>query len=512
MFASVGVPAGVAVSVPEATSALAGAVDALLVVEASDVADDELRAAMVDLRRLQSQLAAVVTELTAEFDARRAWADDGSRNGADWLAFHAHRPRPEMASEVQVGRRLRTMPCVRDAWRAGDVSFAHARVLARLAGHPRAGAHFPEAEAGLVDDARRLRFDDFERVTRYWLAAADPDGPERDRRRDHDLRRFSLAIGLDGVGHSDGRFTPLGAATVGGMLERIEDELFQTDLADARERLGDAATVADLRRTPAQRRHDAVVEMALRAGTAPADGKRPAPLVTIVVGYEAFAGPVCELARGTVVAPGTVAELLGQDDALLQRAVFDGPDRLTELSAARTFRGTLRRLLEVRQRRCDHPTCHVPADRCQGDHAIPWSAGGETSQANGRLQCGPHNRWSFEQMRTGRTIPDADGAARPDSPVRRPTSGRGARAPDPGPPPTSLSTEGLDTADGGGPGAPPTRTHRRQPRRRAHDLVLRHAGSGGDSVPLEVLLDGRAAGAPGVLGGADVDAEWPADR
>ena len=250
MFASVGVPAGVAVSVPEATSALAGAVDALLVVEASDVADDELRAAMVDLRRLQSQLAAAVTELTAEFDARRAWADDGSRNGADWLAFHAHRPRPEMASEVQVGRRLRTMPCVRDAWRAGDVSFAHARVLARLAGHPRAGAHFPEGEAALVGDARRLRFDDFERVTRYWLAAADPDGPERDRRRDHDLRRFSLAIGLDGVGHSDGRFTPLGAATVGGMLERIEDELFQTDLADARERLGDAATVADLRRTP----------------------------------------------------------------------------------------------------------------------------------------------------------------------------------------------------------------------------------------------------------------------
>ena len=34
--------------------------------------------------------------------------------------------------------------------------------------------------------------------------------------------------------------------------------------------------------------------------TAPADGKRPAPLVTVMVDVDTFTGRVCELAAGTV--------------------------------------------------------------------------------------------------------------------------------------------------------------------------------------------------------------------
>ena len=154
-------------------------------------------------------------------------------------------------------------------------------------------------------------------------------------------------------------------------------------------RLGDAATPADLTRTPAQRRHDALVEMAVRSMTAPPNGQRPAPLVTVVVGYETFAGPVSELARGTVLAPGTVADLPGHDATLLQRVVFEGADRITDISSARTFRGTLRRLLDVKQRRCDHETCFVPAHRCEGDHIVPWSAGAPTSQANANAPADP---------------------------------------------------------------------------------------------------------------------------
>ena len=276
----------------QAIGALDGAVEDVLKLDSDALTDGDLRTAMVGLRRAEARLAAAVTELTAEFDARRVWADDGSRGAADWLSHHAHRPRSEVASDVRVGRRLRNMPLVREAWRAGDVAPAHARLLARLAGHPRAGAAFPDSEPMLVDHARRLRFDDFERTTRYWLQAADPDGPERDRRRDLDLRRFSLDVGIDGVGHADGRFTALGAATVGATLEGIEQELFEADLAEARSRLGDTATAADLARTPAQRRHDALVEMAIRSTTAPADAKRPAALVTVMVGYETFAGRV----------------------------------------------------------------------------------------------------------------------------------------------------------------------------------------------------------------------------
>jgi hypothetical protein len=73
--------------------------------------------------------------------------------------------------------------------------------------------------------------------------------------------------------------------------------------AAARAEHGDAVTACHLARTPAQRRHDALVELAERAVTAPADGKRPQPLISAFVGYETFKGRICELARGSVVTP-----------------------------------------------------------------------------------------------------------------------------------------------------------------------------------------------------------------
>ena len=97
--------------------------------------------------------------------------------------------------------------------------------------------------------------------------------------------------------------------------------------------------------------------------------------------------------------------------ASIRRVVFDGPNRVTDISTARSFRGTLRRVLDVVHRRCDHPTCHVPAHHCQGDHIVPWSHGGATSQHNGRLACGHHNRWWYEQRRNSRPRAQADAPA-----------------------------------------------------------------------------------------------------
>ena len=287
------------------------------------------------------------------------------------------------------------MPHTRAAFGAGELSAAHVRVLARLAGHARAGRHFPDGEQHLVAEGRRLRFDDWERLCAYWRDAADPDGPEHRHRRDHDLRRFRIGVGLDGVGHADGYLTPLAATTVNTALERIELDLFDQDWAAAKEVHGDDTTAAHLARTGAQRRHDALVEMATRAMTAPAHGKRPAPLVTVMVDFDTFTGRICELAAGTVVAPGAVAELLGHDETLIQRVVADGANRIRDISTARSFRGTLRRVLDIVHRRCDHQTCFVPSHRCQGDHIHAWSEGGLTTQANGRLGCGHHNRWWY---------------------------------------------------------------------------------------------------------------------
>jgi Domain of unknown function (DUF222)/HNH endonuclease len=369
---------------------LASAVDDVLSVDTDGLDDDQLAAALLALHRAASRLAAAKARLTAAFDARRCWAHDGSTSAAAWLGRHRRVPGEQARAEVRLARRLRTMPATAAALAAGDITVAHAQRLASLNRPPLERA-FAESEALLVNQATTLPWAGFARAAAYWRQLAEPDGVEAEAAHDESLRRVHLSPGLTGTGVLDGLLTPLGRATVAGALDRIESEMFDADWADARARLGDAATLDDLARTPAQRRHDALVEMAERAMIAPADGQRPRPLVTVLVGLETFAGRVCELADGTVVAPGLVAGML--DRAVVERAVFDAPDRVMAVGQARLFTGAVRRAVEVRDRHCTHPGCTVPAERCEVDHVVPFAEGGPTTPSNGALLCPAHHRW-----------------------------------------------------------------------------------------------------------------------
>jgi hypothetical protein len=386
--------AGVVVDGAEADAhaALSSAIDELSTLDPDSLDDAELADAVVGLHRQQARLAAETARLTAAMDERRLWADDGSRSCGAWVAHRCRLPIGQARARAWLGRRLRSMSVTARAFATGDISERHASVLASLAGGSTAEL-FARDESELVDDARRLSWADFCRAVEYWRQCADPDGAEKDAAHDEALRRVHLSPGLRGTGHLDGLLTPLGRATVASALSRIEQELFDADWAAVRAEHGDAATTCHLTRTPAQRRHDALVEMARRAVTTPA-GKRPQPLVSVLVGYETFRGRVCELADRTVITPGTVASLL--DEALIERVVFDGPSRVVDLGRARRFTGAVRRALDVLERGCTHAGCDMPAERCQGDHIQPWSRGGDTNSENGQLRCAYHNRWRWE--------------------------------------------------------------------------------------------------------------------
>jgi Domain of unknown function (DUF222)/HNH endonuclease len=377
----------------DANAALSSAVDALSTLDPDALDDAGLADVVVGLHRQQARLAAATARLTAAMDVRRVWADDGSRSCGSWLAHRCRLPIGQARAHAWLGRRLRSMSVTAQAFAGGDISEQHASVLASLASG-RTADFFARDEAELVDDARCLPWPDFCRAVEYWRQCADADGTERDAAHDEALRRVYLSPGLRGTGHLDGLLTSLGRATVASALSRIEQELFDADWAAARAEHGDAATACHLTRTPAQRRHDALVEMARRAVTAPAEGKRPPPLVSVLVGYETFRGRVCELADRTVITPGTVAALL--DEALIERVVFDGPSRVIDLGRARRFTGAVRRALDVLDRGCTHKGCDMPAERCQGDHIQPWSRGGDTKPENGQLRCAYHNRWRWE--------------------------------------------------------------------------------------------------------------------
>ena len=136
----------------------------------------------------------------------------------------------------------------------------------------------------------------------------------------------------------------------------------------------------------------ALVEMAVRAQTVPADGRRPEPLICILAG-EATIEHLCELATGTVITPDLVVPHLAH--CQVQTFIFDGADHVIAASKQRTFRGMLRRAIQVRDRHCQHPSgCDAPITHCDVDHRVAHAAGGATDEATGNLECEPHNRRS----------------------------------------------------------------------------------------------------------------------
>ncbi len=137
----------------------------------------------------------------------------------------------------------------------------------------------------------------------------------------------------------------------------------------------------------------------------------------MLVGYETLHGRICQLEDGTVVPPGSLLPWLPGADleraeyrsdgtvgigatarcrtvaaAEFAEAVFAPVTRVECPPTHRCFTGATRRAIEVRDRECCHPRCAVPASRCQVDHLQPFAEGGPTTQENGRLLCGTHNR------------------------------------------------------------------------------------------------------------------------
>ena len=287
------------------------------------------------------------------------------------------------------------MPHTQRALADGALSPEHVDAL----GHANSGSRlalFESHEETLVEQAKLLRFADCCRMVEYWKQRADADATENDGERLHEARRAMVATTIDGMVDLRGLLDPVGGATVLDELERLMEQRRLQDRADGEVR------------TAGQRRADALVEMAKRSRAAADGGLRPRPLLTVLVGEETLAR-VCELATGTVIAPGQVVPLLSEAD--LERVVFDSPDRVISVSRKRTFTGALRRAIEVRDRHCQHPSgCNEPASRCDVDHIRPHSEGGETSQENGKLGCWPHNR--HRDLRNARPV-DHDGRRPP---------------------------------------------------------------------------------------------------
>ena len=77
---------------------------------------------------------------------------------------------------MRLGRTLRHLPAVAEAWREGAIGEDQAQAIASARRH-RTEAAMARDEELLVSQAKELGFEDFSRVLAYWNSWPTPTGP-----------------------------------------------------------------------------------------------------------------------------------------------------------------------------------------------------------------------------------------------------------------------------------------------------------------------------------------------
>lgn len=302
----------------------------------------------------------------AEQDLRRGLTDD-----LNWS--------PSEAKEAtRVGRRLRDEPEVGEAFDAGRIPPANARLLtetlALLTGEARA-----KAERILLEAAKREDPVTFGRTSRRVLAELDHDTAAESEAQRHARRRAAVTQSPDGMTVLSGQWSG-----VDGEIVRTAAKAFSRP-----DRPGE-------HRTPEQRSADAIVEAlsaALRAGEAPAThGVRPHVMVTIDYHTLLAGAGVAELGWNGPVPFAGVRRLLA--DAGVSRLLTD-PDGLP-LEAGeevRTVPTGLYRTLLIRDGGCIAEGCDAPAAWTDVMHlGDAYRFNGRLRPDNAALGCRRHHR------------------------------------------------------------------------------------------------------------------------
>ena len=375
------------------------------------------------IEQASRKLDAIAISLVDVVDRNGLYADDGHRSVKAWCAYTCRTTRAEANRRAGLATMFRSLHETARCYRAGDIGREQVGLMAKAFRNPRCGHLLAESEHMLLEDERKLYASQFANVMKHWLHMADAEGIRQRHDTLHENRDMRIVEQFDSGFALDGRFDPAQGALAKELFERFVAVERLADWEAARAEHGANANVTHLRRTEAQRRADAFINLLLQAAAQPADAVRPEPCVNIIMSTDAYqaglaelagSGPVrfdpknyrtyqCETLGGTTLTPG---EAFGAAMAGHIRRVVIGATEASVSQKSRTFAGPLRALVQTLDTTCVWTGCQVPSDQCQADHITPWRHTQDTSAANGAPLCGKHNR---HKERGYRTWKDPDG-------------------------------------------------------------------------------------------------------
>lgn len=365
----------------------------------------ELRAWMEGVERLRRTVEAVAAATAAAIERSNPFRAQGFFSTKSVVKHVCRLSGPDAHRRVQVARLHGALPDWAEAQADGAVGVAQTQLMARIASNPDIPATVLERDAPrLLDDAIRLPHDEFERRARTWEALADADGDRMRNERRIARRDVMIRSNPDGGWTLAGNLPDLDGAEFNSVFSWFIEAEWQTDWAEARARVGDDASTADLQRTEPQRRADALVAMATAAASTPPGSSRPRPTVDVLVDRLTFEATLAGARRDPAdYADVTVrtrdGKRLHPDDAVraalvghVRRVVYDTDGTVIDLGRrSRLFRGASREAVLLLATVCAWVGCDRPVEWCDADHSLGWKAHGSTVPRNGAPLCRGHN-------------------------------------------------------------------------------------------------------------------------
>lgn len=358
----------------------------------------EITALAGSLRTQKARLLALV----GEYDALDGWVSSGAISCAHWLATLLDVELCTAREHVRVARALRDLPETAARVATGELSYAKAREVTRIA--------TAATETEVLALAAATSAGTLARTLTNWQLHRAPAGLAARQRA---ARSCTYHVEADGTITMRLRLTPDAMAAIRAVVDRAAHDGLRT-----------ARPVDAGPRTLVQTRADAAAELlaagsgmagtsnegvaktevgAPDSGDAPAGASlraaRPAP-VEVVLHRRIDRAEI----DGVVLAPETAARL--SCDAAI-RVMLHRPDgspadlgRRQRLVSPR-----LRRLVLERDEHCRHPGC-TATDFLELHHVVAWEDGGPTDLANLEARCEHHHAYVHEHHPGGAERPD----------------------------------------------------------------------------------------------------------
>jgi hypothetical protein len=348
---------------------------------------------VVELHRQLARLQGQITRRVAALDHITAGRIEGHVTTAAWLRDACSTTHEYAADLVRTSRVLDARSACAAVLQAGSMSYVHARVVtSTLTDLPPDSRD--TAEPILLEAAQQLDPGRLRSVGLRLRETINRDHVQRTANRDHARRRLHVSRTLDGMVILDGLLDAETGGVVLSALMPLSKPLNPDDT-----------------RTPAQRRADALVEIAehtLRTGETPTVGGRR-PTINVSISLPSLRKEPGtsggELDWGGDITAEAASRL--SCDSTVRRIILGPHSQPLDVGRAkRLVTPAQRTALAARDGGCawlshNNTRCTRPSWWCDAHHIIPWAAGGATDLDNLRLLCRAHHRRAHDEQQQG---------------------------------------------------------------------------------------------------------------